>query len=191
MQVCVPIVWACAGGCMAWQLCSRASVSVTGSLAATAAVSYRSSRAGPATETRARHCRGHYHLPCDWRHVRRPHGGRAAKYNDFPAARPRAVTWHDRQRQPSISPVICRYVGVPRRNRYIQNVCCLTRHRLGYWRTLECLGGLSRPPAISRTVVCRESCEAAFESSRQDAPESLYPRFAGGALSAPTFSAEL
>ena len=51
----------------------------------------------------------------------------------------------------------------------------LTRHRLGYWRTLECLGGggAITPPAISRTVVRRESCEAAFESSRQDAPESL------------------
>ena len=50
----------------------------------------------------------------------------------------------------------------------------LSRHRLGYWRTLECLWGLLRPPpAISRTVVRREYCEAAFESSRQDAPESL------------------
>ena len=50
----------------------------------------------------------------------------------------------------------------------------ITRHRLGYWRTLECLGGAYHaPPAISRTVVRRESCEAAFESSRQDAPESL------------------
>ena len=51
----------------------------------------------------------------------------------------------------------------------------LTRHRLGYWRTLECLGGGGRitpPPAISRTVSRRESCDAAFESSPQDAPES-------------------
>ena len=36
-------------------------------------------------------------------------------------------------------------------------------------------GGLITPPppAISRTVVRRESCEAASETSRQDAPESL------------------
>ena len=59
--------------------------------------------------------------------------------------------------------------------------CCsisprfLSRHRLGYWRTLECLGGgayHAPPPAISRTVGLRGSCEAAFESFRQDAPES-------------------
>ena len=48
----------------------------------------------------------------------------------------------------------------------------LIHHSLGYWRTHECLGGLITPPAISRTVGRRESCEAAFESSRRDAPES-------------------
>ena len=42
--------------------------------------------------------------------------------------------------------------------------------------TLECLGGLSRPRAISRTVGRRESCEAAFKISLQDAPESREPK---------------
>ena len=34
-------------------------------------------------------------------------------------------------------------------------------------------GGLMTPPAISRTVGRRESCEAAFESSPQDSSEAL------------------
>ena len=33
----------------------------------------------------------------------------------------------------------------------------LTRHRLGYWRTLECLGGLITPPLLSREPLVVES----------------------------------
>ena len=47
-------------------------------------------------------------------------------------------------------------LGVP--VEHISKTChVITRHRLGYWRTLECLGGLSRPPLLSREPLVVES----------------------------------
>ena len=63
------------------------------------------------------------------------------------------------------------YIGV-------MKVFELTRHRLGYFRTHDCLGGGGwiRPPAISRTNSRIEPREEAFESSLQDLPKA-YLRF--------------
>ena len=43
--------------------------------------------------------------------------------------------------------LVCKHKNIHLMNNRVLNPRWgLTRHRLGYWRTLECLGGLSRPP---------------------------------------------
>ena len=76
---------------------------------------------------------------------------------------------------------------VPKRTS-ISRCDMFTRHRLGYWRTLNPPppglflyppqpggggGGGSDPPAISKTDGRRETDEAAFERSRRDASKLL------------------